>query len=129
MNKYDGILFVGLFVISIISFLIMIFPTLEEEKLKANLYYENKLIDSIDLYNVGEEEKTITLFKDDYPLFNDDIQIVYKEGKIKVLQETSAKNICSKQGYIKYSYQTIVCLPNHFYIELISDEELDGVVS
>ena len=49
--------------------------------------------------------------------------------KIRVVEENSPLHLCSKQGFIDKSYETIVCLPNKVVIKLVSDSEgLDGVV-
>ena len=63
-------------------------------------------------------------------------QIVFKctnidyhteNGKVKVLEENSPKHLCSKQGFIENTHESIICLPNKIIIK-IEDNSLDGVV-
>ena len=46
----------------------------------------------------------------------------------KVVEEKSPLHLCSKQGYISKSYETIVCLPNKIVIKLESNDDLDVIV-
>ena len=82
-------------------------------------YYENEVILKINL----EEEKEYVVKG-----YNGDVKIKAGNGKIKVVEETSEKHLCSKQGYIKESYETIVCLPNKIVIKITSDDELDATL-
>jgi len=87
---------------------------------KAVVYYENDII------------KTIDLSKDDkYQVdgYNGKVNIVVKDGKIKVESENSPLHLCSNQGYISDSYETIVCLPNKITIKIeTKDKNLDTIV-
>ena len=47
---------------------------------------------------------------------------------IRVIEENSPRHLCSKQGYIKDSMESIICLPNRIVIEIDTIEELDAVV-
>ena len=112
MNKND---------IKLILFLVMIIATFfifnrfnnNKEKV-ANVYYQNDLIKTISLsidgkYSVNGD--------------NGEVLIEVKDNKIRVIQENSDKNLCSKQGYS----EIIVCLPNKIVIK-VENNELDGVV-
>ena len=114
MNKND------IKLVLILLFIILIFFTCKivgnsKDKV-AKVYYEDKLI------------KTIFLDKDElYTVegYNGEVVIEVKKNKIRVIEETSEKNLCSKQGY----GDVIVCLPNKIVIKVENDDnKLDGVV-
>ena len=56
------------------------------------------------------------------------MKIEVKNKKIRVITENSPLHLCSKQGFISKSYETIVCLPNKIVIKIENDKNLDGVV-
>lgn len=86
---------------------------------QALVYYENNLILKIDLNQNNEY---------DVKGYNGNIHIVVEDKKIKVEEENSPKHICSKQGFISSSNETIVCLPNKIVIKIESNNELDTVI-
>lgn len=82
----------------------------------ANVYYNDELIKTISL----NEDGLYTVLGD-----NGDVVIEVLDNKIRVIEENSLKNLCSKQGYS----DIIVCLPNKIVIKVENaDNELDGVV-
>lgn len=117
LNKFDIILIISLICI---SFIFIIINKLNSKAGKfANVYYDNKLVKKIDLsinktYNVKG--------------YNGNVKIVVKNNKIKVEKEKSPLHLCSKQGYISKSYESIICLPNKIVIEIDSKENIDTVV-
>lgn len=60
--------------------------------------------------------------------YNGIVKIEVKNKKIRVITENSPLHLCSKQGFISKSYETIVCLPNKIVIKIENDKNLDGVV-
>ena len=119
MNKKKKKLVVILVSILLISLLILKITSVKTNKI-ANIYYENEVILKIDL---SKEEKEYTVKG-----YNGDVKIKAGNGKIKVLEETSEKHLCSKQGYISESYETIVCLPNKIVIKIAYSDELDATL-
>lgn len=119
MNKNDIKLIVFILTICIIFLLIFVNFNKVENKV-AKVYYENDLILEIDL------SKEL----DEYIVegYNGKVKIEAGNGKIRVIEEKSPYHICSKQGYIDSSYQTIVCLPNKIIIEIESKDTVDAVV-
>ena len=116
-NKFDIILIVSIICIS--SIFIIINKINSKQGKYANVYYDSKLVKKIDLsinktYNVKG--------------YNGNVKIVVKDKKIKVDSEISPLHLCSKQGYISKSYETIICLPNKIVIEIDSNKEIDTVV-
>ena len=119
MNKND---FKLIIILLIIVFLFSIGFKLFENKdsKRAIVYYEDNIILTIDL-NINKEYQV-----DGY---KGKVNIVVKDGKIKVDSENSPLHLCSNQGYISSSYETIVCLPNKITIKIEDlNNTLDTIV-
>jgi len=118
MNKSDKkLILMIIFIVTILLTLIHLIPT--KEATKALVYYDNHLI------------KTINLTKDHtYAVegLNGTIDIEVKNKKIRVTSETSPKHLCSKQGWISKSNQSIICLPNKIVIKITGEQNLDTIV-
>lgn len=115
MNKTDLKLIIILIIITILTFM----TTLKKQENSATVYYQNEPILSIDLRIDKTYEVDGT---------NGKVKIIVKSRKIKVESENSPKHLCSKQGYISKSYETIVCLPNEIVIKINSEDEIDAKV-
>lgn len=117
MNKNDCILIIVLIIVSICIF--GLFKLKEKDGSIAKVYYENELLLTIDL-----------TIDDIYKVkgYNGFVKIEVNNKKIRVLEEESPLHLCSKQGYISKSYETIVCLPNKIVIKIEDQMKLDGVV-
>lgn len=112
MNRNDIKLILFLLVIMLVFF---VFKINNDSKEKiAYVYYEDEIIKTISLKDDGN-----------YSVlgYNGEVLIEVKDNKIRVIEETSEKNLCSKQGY----GEVIVCLPNKIVIKVVNNE-LDGVV-
>lgn len=121
LNKSDRILFLIIFLIFIVS-LYFIFTKKDNGNI-AKVLKDGKVILEIDLTLPEKEYKVEGA--------NGTVRILAGNGKIKVIEEDSPYHICSKQGYISSSYETIVCLPNRISIEIsneVNDELIDTVV-
>lgn len=119
MNKHD---FKFVFILLFIGVLVLFITRLNQtnESKMAYVYYDSNLVLTIDL---SLEEKEYTVKGE-----NGDVLISAGNGKIKVEEENSPYHLCSKQGYITSSYETIVCLPNKVVIEIKDNESLDSIV-
>ena len=118
MNKNDLKLIMIVLLVVIISF--VCFSLFESKNNKrAVIYYENNIIETInlDINNNYEVDG-----------YNGKVKIIVKDGKIKVDTEKSPLHLCSKQGYISKSYETIVCLPNKITIKIEANDEYDAIV-
>lgn len=120
MNKVDKI---TISIILLILLLVIIFQKLNSNNLnkEAIIYYENKIVKKINL-NINKKQEF------DVQGYNGNIHIIAKKGKIKVTDEISEKNLCSKQGYISSSHEMIVCLPNKIVIKIEDKDELDTIL-
>ena len=88
---------------------------------RAIVYYKNDVILEIDL--TKKEKNTYQVEGNHGP-----VTIVSEYGKVKVESENSPLHLCSKQGYISSSYESIVCLPNEIVVTIDSYEEIDAIV-
>jgi hypothetical protein len=121
MNKYDIIL---ISIVLVVMLLLIGVPSLinSNNASKALVYYDNKLIKTIDLSIQDKKEYTVKGY-------NGDIIIETQQNRIRVKKETSPLHLCSKQGWVSSNLEPIVCLPNKIVIKIISaDDELDAVV-
>lgn len=120
MNKNDIIFSVSIFLIAIGIFLY--YNLKEKDNLKiANVFYQNEKLLSI---NLDENENNSYIVKG----YNGDVKIVTSNGKVKVESENSPLHLCSKQGYISKSYESIICLPNKIVIKIEDSSDLDAIV-
>lgn len=117
INKNDIVLIIILVTISILS--IMFLNIKKEDNLKANVYYNNELILTIDL-------RKDNIYKVDG--YNGKVTIKVKNKKIKVINENSPLHLCSKIGYISKSHETIICLPNKIVIEIDGKKNIDTII-
>lgn len=116
MNKND----IKLVVIVLIVIILLFSLTLFRKKANiANVYYENELILEIDL-SINK------IYEVDG--YNGKVKIEVLNNQIRVVEENSPYHLCSKQGFVSKSGESIICLPNKIIIELPSDE-LDAEVS
>lgn len=118
MNKSDiKLISISLFVLLIICFIMYIF---NDNNLKqAKVYYEDKVVLTIDLSKNGTY---------DVDGYNGNVKFLVENNKIKVLEENSPKHLCSYQGFISESYQTLVCLPNKIVVKIESKDNYDAIV-
>ena len=118
MSKNDKILIIS--VVLVATFTLILLKITSSTSKIANVYYENEIILKIDL-SLPEQEYIVKGY-------NGDVKIKAGNNKIKVISETSEKHLCSKQGYITESYETIICLPNKIVIKIASESELDATL-
>ena len=119
MNRSDVKLLIICGVITLLFFLFI--QINKQPKLKkALVYYDNSLVLEIDL-SLDEQEYQVHGY-------NGLVTIKAGNSRVKVNEEDSPLHLCSKQGYIYNTYETIVCLPNKIIIEIVGNEKLDSVV-
>ena len=117
MNKSDIKLIIIILLIAItVLFVIAIID--KNNSKEALVYYDNNLVLTIDL---NESEEKIYIVDG----FNGEVKIIAGNGKRKVDEEESPLHLCSKQGFIEESYESIVCLPNKIVIKISSKKKKD----
>lgn len=76
------------------------------------------------VYKLSVDESRKIIFE-----FNEHLGTLhYKEGRIKMEtmdRVVCPKQICSKTGWIKYSNQSIVCLPNKIIVTIVNEKDND----
>ncbi|MDD3186889.1 MAG: NusG domain II-containing protein [Bacilli bacterium] len=117
MNKNDLKIIFFIIITAIMS--IVLINLNDETGQIAHIYYMNKEVKTIDL----SINNTYTVLG-----YNGEVKIEVKDRKIRVIEENSPLHLCSKQGYIFKSTETIICLPNKIVIKITDGNELDGVV-
>ena len=117
MNKNDWVLIIIILLIS--CFLFLIYFSNKKTANIAYVYYADDLIMTIDL-NIDNQYEV----KGD----NGIVKIEVSNNQIRVVEENSPRHLCSKQGFISNSGQSIICLPNKIIIEL-PNENIDAEVS
>lgn len=117
MNKNDQTL-IGCIIIICLLFIVTLNHS---DHNVAVVYYKNEIIKKIDLslddikeYQVNGENGIVTL--------------EVNRGRIRVKDENSPLHLCSKQGYISKSTESIVCLPNKIVIQIEQNNNIDTVV-
>ncbi len=119
MKIGDYILVGSLLVASVVTLLIFAILNMNTGNLTAIVTDSNGDVYEIELYGL-EEGKT---YEVTYNGTLGNVVVEYKNGSIRVKEETSPQNICSKQGWSSSVFRPIVCLPNDFYITLESNED------
>lgn len=116
MNKNDFKLICILCFICLIF--IIIFRLNSHSGNQAYIYHNGSLIKTVDL-NID----------DSYVVEGDNGSVVVEvlNGKIRVNEENSPLHLCSRQGFISKSNESIVCLPNKIVIN-VGKSDLDAVV-
>lgn len=106
MKKKDIILILGLCIVIGIGYLI--FNLMQGDKEIVEVYYQNKVIDQIDL----SVNKTYT-YKGSYGTFHLEV----KDEKYHATNVECPNHDCEKVGWVKKgSTQTITCVPNEIYV-------------
>lgn len=121
LNKYDIILTLIVIVLSSIFLVYVLTKDNSSNSKVAKVYYQNKLVHTFDL----TDNK---LQKFETEATNGLVKIEAKDGKVRVVSETSRRNLCSIQGWSDSTTNPIVCLPNNLYIKIEdvnSDEDVD----
>ncbi len=117
MNKHDVKLILIVTIISVL--LIVIIRNINFKEQEALVYYENKLVLTIDL-SIDKEYEVEG--------YNGKVNIEVKNNKIRVKEETSPLHICSKQGFVDSMFEPIICLPNKIVIKLKDKTDIDAIV-
>ena len=102
--RNDLILIGALFLFFFVLIIIFIF-TKEEENLIVSIYYDNELVETVDL-------------SDDKQIEVNNVIIIIKNNEVYVYESSCEDKVCMNLGAIRYSGQTITCLPNRVFIKI-----------
>ncbi len=120
MNNKDIKLIIILVIGSLIG-LILINIFKDNGLKEALVYYKSDLVLKIDMNQIITKKYTVVGT-------NGDVIIEYSNGKLRVIEEKSPRHLCSKQGWISESYESIVCLPNEIVINIKGVNKIDTIV-
>lgn len=74
-----------------------------------------------------QENKTITLKKEDYPSLLGDFVIELSKSKgVRAYEVECPNHTCTKQGWINVPNLPIICIPNQMRIEIVSTNSSEG---
>ncbi|HHV75076.1 MAG TPA: NusG domain II-containing protein [Thermoanaerobacterium sp.] len=128
VTKYDKFLIVFLLIISASSLFLL--PKIMANKITT--------MNNIEIKVNGKLVKTVIVNRKSQPKyikfkFGKSIGIIEtRNGMVRMLpmdKNICPQGICSKTGWIKESYQSIVCLPNKIVVSFSkSNTDVDGVV-
>ena len=118
MNKSD-IKLIIILIVFLLLLCLVIYIFKDDGMKQAKVYYKDKIILTIDLNKNGTYE---------VEGYNGNVKFLVENNKIKVLEENSPKHICSYQGFISESYQTLVCLPNKIIVKIENNDSYDAIV-
>ena len=92
------------------------------EKLLCTVRHDGEIVDSFVLDEIKDNE-TIREYS-----YEKDIKIKVESDGVSVISSTCDDKLCVKTGKIRYSGQSIVCLPCRFSVSLDSfDENTSGI--
>ena len=83
-----------------------------ENKVKAEIYYYSKLVETVDL-NSGED-KTFSIPQDQNVVIH-----LYKDGAIAFVKSDCPDKVCIHAGKLRASGQFAACLPNGIIIKIV----------
>lgn len=121
LRKGDLCVIAGILFLAVGIFLIILLPS--SEKKNCVVLQDNAIIREIDLS--AQRSETITVSGE----YENIIEI--KGGKVRILSSTCPNHTCVSSGWISKSGQSIVCVPNHLLIKIVSHQEpeVDVIVS
>lgn len=115
MKRHDWYFFLTVFLFAGLLFLITRSKNAGEQ---AEIYVQGVLVQTVSL----NEDQTFSVTGTNGP-----VTLEVQKGKIQVLQETSPKHLCSKQGFISKPSETIVCLPNGLVVTITGETPYDTI--
>ena len=88
----------------------------QKDDLKALVYYDETLVESIELSNLGDE---IVVYK--ITGEHGEVVIEAKHNAIRIVHANCPQSYCKNQGFSSSTHEPIICIPNKIYIKLVSD--------
>lgn len=131
MKKSDYILIISIAVVSLFAYLLMrqfLNSTNVEDGTAVVFYKDNPILEIylIDgTYDIIDPNSIVSIDEENFLYIvtgiNGDVVIEYKDNKVRVIDETSPKNICQAQGWSSSPLTPITCLPNNIVIIIEAD--------
>lgn len=119
-DKFVLMLTITVFIASIAFIAYYFFKDSSTDRLKAEVYKDGKLIDTIDLQAVDKPKK-ITVGDDEYNV------ILVEKGRIRFEEANCKDDVCVKTGWLSKKGEMAVCIPHKTYIKISGiQDEIDG---
>jgi len=124
LNKLDIFLTIVIAILGIVSiFFVRNLNNVGDSRI-AQVYFRNELVHTFDLNDHDQ-----SFF--DIEATNGLVRVESKDGMVRVVDETSRRNICSIQGWTNSVVAPIVCLPNELFVRVVAtdyDDPYDTVI-
>lgn len=138
MKKADIILILTIGVLALVGLFVV--RTIEKNSIPENgvayVIYNNQAILEIELldgsYKILQTQYVYDTSTQHIYIVegtNGPVTIEYKDGAVRVIDETSPRNICQQQGWSNTPVKPITCLPNNIVIiikDLDEPDQIDG---
>jgi hypothetical protein len=112
-KKHDLFLIALLIIIAVAIYFFTKFATPKNDSISAEIYYNSKLIETIDLPTSLSEKISVH--------GNPNVVLEIKNGKIRFFDSDCRDKICIKAGFLDSPGQAAACLPNRVAIKIISN--------
>ena len=117
MKYKNDIILVGVVLFIAVISLILFNVLSTKDDLKALVYYDDELIETIDLASLGEE---VTIYK----VMGEQGEVIIeaKYNAIRVVHSSCDQAYCENVGFSSSTSKPIICVPNKIYIKLVSNQ-------
>ena len=118
MKSYkNDIILVGIILLIAVISLILFKVLAQKDDLKALVYYDEVLVETIELSNLTEEIVEYRVNGE-----NGEVIIEAKHNAIRVVHADCDRAYCKMAGFSSNTSKPIVCVPNKIYIRLVSNK-------
>ena len=118
MKEYkNDIILVGIVLLVAVISLVLSKLLSQKDDLKALVYYDEKLLETIELSDLGEE---IIVYKVNGEI--GEVVIEAKHNAIRIVHSDCKQSYCENSGFSSNTSQPIICVPNKVYIKLVISE-------
>ena len=118
MKKYkNDIILVSIILLVAIISLVLFNVLSKKDDLKAMIYYDETLVETIELSKLSDE---ITVYK--VTGENGEVIIEAKHNAIRIVHANCDQSYCENVGFSSSTSQPIICVPNKIYIKLVSSK-------
>ena len=115
-NYRNDIILVSIVLFVAIISLVLFKVLAKKEDLKALVYYDDVLVETIQLSNLGEE---IVIYNIDAE--NGEVIIEAKHNAIRIVHANCDQSYCENVGFSSNTSKPIICVPNKIFIKLVSN--------
>ena len=92
-----------------------------KEYIYADIYYDSKVIKTIDLIKTPDTEFSLSE--------NKHVVFQIRDGKIAFIHSDCPDKICINTGFLSANGQSAACLPNRLLVKIRSSDDTDIVIN